>query len=70
MSNFLTPEEIHKLTGWKQARKQCQQLDMQQIDYYIDCKGRPQVAVSAIHKKIEPYKIPTKLAPKFESLST
>ena len=51
---FLTPEEVFRLTGYKQKRLQCQGLMRQRIPFVVNARGEPVVLMSAVEGSRKP----------------
>ncbi len=45
---FLNDAEMQDLTGYKAARKQCEQLRSQGIPFFVNARGHPRVAREVI----------------------
>lgn len=56
---FLSPEELHDLTGYRNAHKQCEQLKAQRIPFVTNARGYPRVHRHAIDPKAIKPKKPT-----------
>ena len=46
--DILSKDALEKLTGWKQAKKQIEQLRKQGIPFYINCRNKPVVLSSVL----------------------
>lgn len=46
---FLTPEDLHRLTGYKRKAQQCAQLTAMFIPYRVNARGEPIVSVAYIN---------------------
>jgi hypothetical protein len=57
---FLTEEELHELTGYKQARKQCDILRRQGVAFFVNACGHPKVVRAVLEGKHPPEPKPEK----------
>lgn len=49
---FLTPAELHELSGYKAHRTQCRWLELNQFRFLMDRCGRPKVLRSVLDARL------------------
>lgn len=60
---FLTPEEIHDLTGYRQPARQIEMLKKQGIPFHVNAAGHPKVARAIIEGRSKEKRITSTWTP-------
>ena len=69
MSIFIDDEDMIKLTGYRNARKQIEQLRAMGVPFRVNGLGLPVVAISAIEGTRQPAPEREKVIPNFMKLA-